>query len=240
MSCCQESLARLQTNYIDVYYLHRIDENGPYGASLEESMKAFSKLWLEGKILHVGISEANSEQIERAHIALLKYTNGQIGLTAVQSEYSLMTRGIEINGILSMCRKYGIGFVAYSPLSRQLLTDNLKIEELSQNDCRHSLPRFQDENFKKNKSIVNQLKKVAERKKCTVAQLSLAWVLAQGQDIVPIPGTKRKNYLFENIQASNIEFSNEELEIINKIAPPYAASGERYTPIAMQAYGLKE
>ena len=238
LECCQASLKRLQTEYIDIYYLHRMNEVAPDGVPLEESMKAFAQLLNEGKIRHVGISEASPEQIERAHNSLLKYTNNKQGLTAVQSEYSLMSRGIEVDGTLAMCRKYNIGFVAYSPLSRQLLSNNLKLDNFSKDDFRRNLPRFQGENLNKNTEIVDKLAKIADEKKCTVSQLALAWVLQQGDDIVPIPGTKRERYLLENIEASNIQLTKEELEKINLIAPPYAAVGERYAPTA--TLGMKK
>ncbi|APJ04240.1 aldo/keto reductase [Silvanigrella aquatica] len=240
MTCCHDSLKRLQTDYIDIYYLHRIDEKGPQSAPLEESMKAFAQLWNDKKILHIGISEARAEQIERAHLALLKYTDGRAGLSAVQSEYSLMSRGVEENGVLDMCRKYGIGFVAYSPLSRQLLTDNLKLEDLSKDDFRHNLPRFKEENLRKNNAIILELKEISKKKNCTVAQLALAWVLAKGDNIVPIPGTKRERYLLENIQAANIKLTEDELKAMSKIAPSHVIAGERYTKDQMKTYNLSE
>lgn len=239
IDCCNESLARLQTDYIDLYYLHRINEVKPDGAPLEESMQAFAQLLNDNKIRHVGISEANPEQIERAHLALLNYTGGKHGLTAVQSEYSLMSRGIEVDGTIAMCRKYKIALVAYSPLSRQLLTGHLNVNDLAENDFRRNLPRFQGDNFEKNSEKISKLKEIATQKRCSIAQLSLAWVLSQGEDIVPIPGTKREKYLVENINASFIHLTQDELKEIDTICPPYSAFGERYAQPAMQAYGLK-
>jgi aryl-alcohol dehydrogenase-like predicted oxidoreductase len=240
ISCCNASLKRLQTDYIDLYYLHRINEITPDGAPLEESMKAFAQLLQDGKICHVGISEASPNQIKRAHLALLQYTDGKHGLSAVQIEYSLMSRGIEVDGTLATCREFNIGIVAYSPLSRQLLTDNLKLANLAKDDFRRNLPRFQGENLTKNTEIITKIKEIAAKKGCSVSQLALAWVLAQGDDIIPIPGTKREKYLLSNVEASKIQLTENELEQINQVAPPYSATGERYAPSAMKAYGLKK
>lgn len=243
LQCCEKSLKRLNTDYVDLYYLHRVDEKTPNtGAPLEESMKGFAELLKQGKIHHVGLSETTAEQTRRAHLALLKYTNGEHGLTALQSEYSLLTRTPEKNGVLKTCQELGIGFVAYSPLSRQLLTDSLKNAqvEFAKDDFRGSLPRFSGENLAKNLSVAEKLRKFAENKGCSVTQLALAWVIAQGDYIVPIPGTKRIKYLLENISASNITLTKQELEEINKIAPIGIASGERYTATSMAMYNFEE
>lgn len=245
LRCCDESLKRLGIDYIDLYYLHRINEKYDVegGAPLEESMRAFAELFKQGKIHHVGISEASSEQIRRAHVALLKYTNGKQGLTAVQTEYSLLSRSPETNGVLETCRELNISFVAYSPLSRQLLTSAITSPEMkfSEGDSRNSaFPRFTGENAKINFTIVNKVQQFAQERGCSAAQLALAWVLAQGDYIVPIPGTKRVKYLEENIAASKVILTKADLKELDKIAPVGAAAGERYTAAAMKAYDLDE
>lgn len=241
LHCCDESLSRLGTSYIDLYYLHRINEKSDgQGAALEESMHAFALLLEQGKIKYVGISEAEASQIRRTHAALLKYTNGVHGLTAVQTEYSLLTRTPEINGVLAACKELGIGFVAYSPLSRQLLTTAIKNPEveLSPSDFRRTLPRFLGDNIRTNLGVVERIHEFAERKGCTTAQLALAWVTAQGNYIVSIPGTKRVKYLEENAAAAKITLTQEELQELNSIAPIGVAAGERYTQAAMPTYNL--
>lgn len=239
LSCCEKSLQRLRTSYIDIFYLHRINEDvNENGDLIENSMKAFAKLLNDKKILYVGLSEANQEQIERAHSALLKYTNGNHGLTAVQTEYSLLSRGIETNGILSLCRKYNIGIVAYSPLCRQLLTGEVNIKAFEPDDFRRSLPRFQADNIERNTMLVDKLKEIAQKKECSIAQLALAWVMAQGADIVPIPGTKHIHYLETNVKAADIKLTPADLEEIDIAIPPFAAAGERYSAASMKAYGF--
>lgn len=243
LHCCEASLARLATAYIDLYYLHRINENlSAGGVPLEESMKAFAALLEEGKICHVGISEATTEQIRRSHEALLKYTDGKHGLTAVQTEYSLLTRNPEKNGVLATCKELGIGFVAYSPLSRQLLSNVVKKPDFAfaAGDFRRTLPRFSGQNAVKNISVVHEIAKIAEKRRCSIAQLALAWVEAQGDYIVPIPGTKRVKYLRENIAASAIRLTAKEVQELDKIAPHGVAAGERYTEAAMKAFNLAD
>jgi aryl-alcohol dehydrogenase-like predicted oxidoreductase len=246
LHCCDASLERLGIDYIDLYYLHRISEkHGVEGsAPLEESMRAFAALFKQGKIRHVGISEVNAEQIRRAHEALLKYTNGKQGLTAVQTEYSLLSRSPETNGVLEACRELNIGFVAYGPLSRQFLTNAVNSPEMkfAEGDSRGNgtFPRFTGENAKINFAIVSKVQQFAQEKGCSAAQLALAWVLAQGDYIVPIPGTRRIKYLEENVAASSVMLTQADLQELDKIAPVGAAAGGRYTAAAMQAYGLEE
>ena len=225
---------------IDLFYLHRINEEAPYGQSIEASMKVMAELFLEGKINQVGISECSATQIARAHLSLLKYTHGKIGLAAVQSEYSLMSRQVEENGVLEMCRLYNIGFVAYSPLCRQLLSDDFNSDTLSADDFRRTLPRFNGENLTKNKKIIAKLKNMTKLKNCTVAQLSLAWVLAQGNDIVPIPGTKQVKYIYENTDASRISLTENEIEEMNKIFPYQVSAGARYTKEQIKSLKMYE
>jgi len=223
---CAESLKRLNVDCIDLYYLHRIDASTP----IEESMGAFSDLVREGKIRYIGLSEANAETIKRAHAVH--------PVSAIQSEYSLWNRGPE-KEIIPLCRKLNIGFVPYSPLGRGFLTGKIKTTEMfDQNDFRRILPRFQDENFKTNMQIVKQLEEIAKKKECTPAQLVLAWVIAQGDHIVPIPGTKRIKYLEENVSALNVHISDKDIKYLKKIAPINIAKGERYTSAAMKAYNL--
>ncbi|MGD9108473.1 MAG: aldo/keto reductase [Gammaproteobacteria bacterium] len=246
LHCCDESLVRLGVDYIDLYYLHRINEkhNVEGGAPLEESMQAFAALFNQGKIHHVGISEVSAEQIRRAHETLLKHTNGKQGLTAVQTEYSLLSRSPETNGVLETCRELNIGFVAYSPLSRQLLTSAIKSPEMKfdEGDARGTsiFPRFTGENAKINFAIVSKLQQFAKEKKCSMAQLALAWVLAHGDYIVPIPGTKRVKYLEENVAASSIVLTKADLKELDKNAPVGAAAGDRYAAAAMKMYDLDE
>lgn len=220
-------LSRLNTNYVDLFYLHRIDRNTP----IEVSVGAMAKLVKTGKIRYIGLSEADSETIRRAHAVH--------PITAIQTEYSLWSRGPE-ESVIQTCRELGIGFVPYSPIGRGFLTGKITDQSsLSSNDFRKSLPRFQNENLQFNLKIVKQIEKMAKKKNCTPAQLSLAWVLAQGEDIVPIPGTKRKHYLEENLASIDITLTAEDLIRLNEIAPPGSAIGQRYTPMAMEAYGFK-
>lgn len=233
---CLASLQRLNMDYIDLFYIHRIADGGEH---IEASMGAMAQLLKEGKIRHVGLSEASEDVIRRAHTELLTLTDGKHGLTAVQTEYSLMSRGPETDGVLSACRELGIGFVPYSPLGRKLLTATVsRTDELDADDFRKSLPRFQGSNMEANQKIVGDIAAMAARKGCTPAQLSLAWVLAQGENVVPIPGTKRCEYLEQNVAADQIQLTPAELVELDAIAPVNAAAGERYTPAAMKAYGL--
>lgn len=213
---CDASLSRLGVDYIDLYYQHRVDPNVP----IEETIGAMSQLVQEGKVRYLGMSEAAPQTIRRA------YTVHEI--TAIQTEYSLWSRDVE-DEILPVIRELGIGFVAYSPLGRGFLTGQIQtFEDLAEDDYRRFSPRFQGENFTKNLDLVNQIRELAREKDCQPSQLALAWILSQGDDIVPIPGTKRIQYLEENIGALKIQLSKEELYRINEVAPKGVAAGERY------------
>src|ERR1039457_1756572 len=221
--CCDASLRRLGVDAIDLYYQHRVDPKVP----LEETVGAISELVRSGKVHYLGLSEAAPATIRRA----MKVHP----ITALQTEYSLWTRDVEAE-ILPVCRELGIGFVAYSPLGRGFLTGKIqKIDDLEANDWRRHGPRFQGENFDRNLTIVHRLEAVAQRKKCRPAQLALAWVLAQGEDIVPIPGTKRRTYLEENVAALQIELNTEDLAEFNRIAPVGSTAGARYPEPGMAA-----
>ncbi len=220
---CEASLKRLGIDTIDLYYQHRVDPNTP----IEDTVGEMSKLVEEGKVRFLGLSEAAPETIRRA--------NKVHKITALQTEYSLWTRDPE-EKILAVCREFGMSFVAYSPLGRGFLTGKFKKpEDLPEDDFRRHNPRFQKENFEYNMKIVKKIEELAEEKKCKPSQIALAWVLAQGEDIVPIPGTKRIKYLEENIKAVDIQFSKSELEKLDKIAPRGAAKGLRYPEAAMTA-----
>ncbi|QNH63791.1 aldo/keto reductase [Hymenobacter sediminicola] len=213
---CDASLKRLGTDYIDLYYQHRVDPNTP----TEETVGAMAELVKAGKVRHLGLSEAAADTLRRAHTVH--------PITALQSEYSLWSRDPE-DGVLQACRELGIGFVPYSPLGRGFLTGQIqKFEDLAEDDYRRHTPRFQGENFQKNLDLVARINELATEKGCTPGQLALAWVLAQGNDIVPIPGTKRVHYLEENLGALEISLSLEELAHLNSIAPKGAAAGQRY------------
>lgn len=220
---CDASLKRLGVETIDLYYQHRVDPNTP----IEDTIGAMAELVKAGKVRHIGLSEAAPETIRRAHKVH--------PVTALQSEYSLWTRDPE-EAVLPTVRELGIGFVAYSPLSRGFLTGQIKSpSDFEEGDYRRNAPRFQGENFQKNLELVAAVEELAAQKKCTPAQLALAWVLARGNDIVPIPGTKRKRYLAENIGALAISLSNDELQQIDDVFPVGAAAGARYAPAALQA-----
>jgi len=214
---CDASLKRLNIDYIDLYYQHRIDTKVP----IEETWGAMKALVETGKVRHLGISEAAPATIRKAHAVH--------PITAVQSEWSLWTRDVEDNGVLATIRELGIGFVAYSPLGRGFLTGEIRtIEDLDKDDSRRSHPRFLGENFAKNLELVDRVKEIAEKKGVTPSQLALAWVLAQGNDVVPIPGTKKITYLDENIAALDVELSREDLALIDAAAPKGVAAGDRY------------
>jgi aryl-alcohol dehydrogenase-like predicted oxidoreductase len=220
---CEASLRRLKTDVIDLYYQHRVDPETP----IEDTVGAMAELVREGKVRHLGLSEAAPETIRRA--------NAVHPITALQTEYSLWSRDPETE-ILPTLRELGIGFVAYSPLGRGFLTGQIKsINDLDPDDYRRNSPRFQGENFQKNLDLVREIEAMAREKGCTPAQLALAWVLARGEDIVPIPGTKRRKYLEENVGALNVRLTKDDLERIDRILPPGAAAGMRYTPEAMRA-----
>jgi aryl-alcohol dehydrogenase-like predicted oxidoreductase len=215
-ACCDASLKRLNVNYIDLYYQHRVDGTVP----IEETVGAMSDLVKAGKVCYLGLSEAKPETIRRAHKVH--------PISALQTEYSLWTRDPE-DVILKTVRELGIGFVAYSPLGRGFLTGRFKVfEDLAADDNRRNHPRFQGENFNKNLALVKHLNELAAHKQVTVAQLALAWVMAQGQDIVPIPGTKSRARLDENIAATKIRLSVDELATMDRLIPFGAASGNRY------------
>ena len=214
---CDSSLKRLGVEYIDLYYQHRVDKNVP----IEETWGAMKGLVESGKVRHLGISEAGAQTIRKA--------NAVHPITAVQTEWSLWSRDVEDSGVLATVRELGIGFVAYSPLGRGFLTGEIRsIDDLDQSDVRRSHPRFLGENFAKNLELVDRVKLLADKKGVTPSQLALAWVLAQGIDVVPIPGTKRITYLDENIDALDIELSLEDLQLINAAAPKGATAGDRY------------
>jgi aryl-alcohol dehydrogenase-like predicted oxidoreductase len=211
------SLQRLGIDTIDLYYQHRMDPKVP----IEDTIGAMAELVKEGKVRYIGISEAAPELIERAH-----QTHP---LTAVQTEYSLWTRDVETNGVLDTVRRLGIGFVPYSPLGRGFLTGAIKSpDDFEEGDFRKSNPRFMGENFQKNLDIVKKVEQLAKDKGVTAAQLALAWVLAKGENLVPIPGTKRRKYLEENVKAVEVTLSAAEVAEIDAIFPPDTAAGERY------------
>jgi len=221
-SACEASLKRLGTDTIDLYYQHRVDPNTP----IEDTVGAMAKLVKEGKVRYLGLSEAGPETIRRACKVH--------PIAALQNEYSLWSREPE-DGILALCRELGIGLVAYSPLGRGFLTGQIrKFDDLAPDDFRRFSPRFQGENFDKNLELVARIKEIAKNNGCTPGQLALAWVLAQGKDIVPIPGTKRRAYLEENVGALEVKLSAEDLKRIDEVAPKGAASGGRY-PAAMMS-----
>jgi len=223
---CETSLRRLRVSTIDLYYIHRIDTETP----IEETIGAMSRLVEQGKVLHLGLSEAGPQTIRRAHKTH--------PITALQTEYSLWSREPE-DGLIALCRELGIGFVPYSPLGRGFLTGQIKrFEDLAPDDYRRISPRFLGENFQKNLALVPKIEKMARQKGCTPAQLALAWVLAQGNDLVPIPGTKRRKYLEENLAALNIHLSPNDLAEIDAIAPKGIAAGERYHEEMMKRVGV--
>jgi len=219
---CEGSLRRLQMDCIDLYYQHRVDPDTP----IEETIGAMADLIRQGKVRFLGLSEANAETIRRAHAVH--------PITAVQSEYSLWTRDPEPE-ILPTCRELGIGFVPYSPLGRGFLTGKIqKPEDLPDDDYRRTTPRFQGGNFQHNLEIVKRVEEIAQEKHCAPAQLALAWVLAQAQGIVPIPGTKRRKYLQENVSAIDVHLNSKDLERIEEVAPKEAFAGSRYPEAMMK------
>ena len=213
---CDASLQRLGVDTIDLYYQHRVDKSTP----IEETVGAMAELVQAGKVKHLGLSEASPATIRRAHAVH--------PITALQSEYSLWSRDPE-GELLSTLRELGIGFVPYSPLGRGFLTGQFKTpEDIPEGDFRRNNPRFQGDNFYKNLKLVEEIRTMATEKDATPGQLALAWVLAQGNDIVPIPGTKRTSYLRENVGAAEVVLTSEDLQRLDKIAPKDIAEGERY------------
>ena len=223
--CCDESLRRLGVDHIDLYYQHRVDPDTP----IEETWGALASLVEAGKIRYAGISEASAATIRAAHVVH--------PVTALQSEWSLWTRGIE-GEILGTCRELGIGVVPFSPLGRGFLTGAVtSMADLPEDDMRRGLPRFAEGNFDRNMAIVDALRKLAEDKGVTAGQLALAWVQAQGEDVVPIPGTKRRTYLEENVAAASLELTTDDLAAIAAAAPAEAIAGERYPERFARAAG---
>lgn len=215
-ACCETSLQRLGVDTIDLYYQHRVDPATP----IEETVGAMAALVQAGKVRYLGLSEASANTLERACAVH--------PITAVQSEYSLWSREPETD-VLAACRRLGVGFVAYSPLGRGFLTGAIqKPDDFAEDDYRRLSPRFQGENFTKNLALVEKIRQLADRKGCRPSQLALAWVLAQGDDIVPIPGTKRRRYLEENVAAADVAFTAAELAEIDAVFPLTAAAGSRY------------
>jgi aryl-alcohol dehydrogenase-like predicted oxidoreductase len=222
-SSCDASLKRLGVDTIDLYYQHRVDPNVP----IEETIGAMAELARTGKVRYLGLSEASAQTIRRAHKVHR--------ISALQTEYSLWTRDPE-DEILPTTHELGIGFVAYSPLGRGFLTGQIKrFEDFAPDDYRRNSPRFQGENFQKNLELVKRVEEIAKEKKCTPAQLALAWLLAQGDDIVPIPGTKRRKYLEENVGALMVKLTPEDLRRVDEVAPHGAAAGNRYNEVMMAA-----
>jgi aryl-alcohol dehydrogenase-like predicted oxidoreductase len=223
---CEASLRRLCIPVIDLYYLHRVDPAVP----IEDTVGAMARLVEQGKVRHLGLSEAAPQTVRRAHAVH--------PITALQSEYSLWTRDPE-DAVLPVCRTLGIGLVAYSPLGRGFLTGALRhFEDFAPDDYRRHSPRFQGENFERNLELVEFIRQLAEEKSCEPSQIALAWVLAQGHDIVPIPGTKRLTYLDQNLMALDLRFSEDDLERIEAKFPQGAAAGARYTPEMMRRVNL--
>jgi aryl-alcohol dehydrogenase-like predicted oxidoreductase len=225
-SACEASLRRLQVETIDLYYQHRVDANVP----IEETVGAMARLVEEGKVRYLGLSEAAPATLRRAHRTH--------PITALQTEYSLWSRDPE-DEILPTCRELGIAFVAYSPLGRGFLTGRFRnVEDLAPEDFRRNHPRFQAENLKRNLELVRRVEQIASEKGCKASQLALAWVLAQGEEIVPIPGTTRRTHLEENLAALELTLSPEDLAGIDQTAPKGATAGERYAERAMKAVNL--
>ncbi len=222
-SCCDASLKRLNVEVIDLYYQHRVDPNTP----IEETVGAMAELVKEGKVRYLGLSEAAPATIRRA--------NATHPISALQTEYSLWSRDPE-EEILPTLRELGIGMVPYSPLGRGFLTGQIKSpDDFEADDYRRNSPRFQGENFQKNLDLVARIEKLAKDKGCTTSQLALAWVLAQDDDLAPIPGTKRVKYLEENAKAVDVQLSGEDLKQLDEVAPHGSAAGDRYPAAAMKA-----
>ncbi|MEX2290166.1 MAG: aldo/keto reductase [Mycobacteriales bacterium] len=222
-ACIDGSLRRLGVDVIDLYYQHRVDPDTP----VEETFGALGELVADGKVRYLGISEAAPDTIRRAHATA--------ALSAVQTEYSLFTRDVEDDGVLATTRELGIGFVAYSPLGRGFLSGRIRsVDDLADDDFRRSSPRFQGANFARNLEVLDHVIAIARDKGVTPSQLALAWVLARGEDVVPIPGTRRTTNLEENVAALEIELTADDLAALERAAPAGVAAGERYAPQAMR------
>jgi aryl-alcohol dehydrogenase-like predicted oxidoreductase len=220
-SACDASLKRLGVDVIDLYYQHRVDPKVP----IEETVGAMAELVRAGKVRHLGLSEASAQTIRRACKVH--------PIAALQTEFSLWTRDPE-DEILPTTREFGIAFIAYSPLGRGFLTGQIKrFEDFAPDDYRRNSPRFQGENFQKNLKLVQRVEQIAKEKKCTPSQLALAWLLAQGEDIIPIPGTKRRKYLEDNAGALRVKLTPEDLRRIDEVAPHGVAAGDRYNETMM-------
>jgi len=220
--CCDASLKRLGIDVIDLYYQHRVDLNVP----IEETIGAMAELVRAGKVRYLGMSEAAPGTLRRAAAVH--------PIAALQSEYSLWTRDVENNGVLSTCRELGIGFVPFSPLGRGFLTGRFKsMADLPEEDVRRTYPRFQPGNFDSNMRLVRKVEEIAGQKQCTPAQLALAWLLAKGDDIVPIPGSKRRSRVEENVGAAEVALTAQDVATLDEIAPAGVAAGERYPPRSM-------
>jgi len=221
-SCCDASLKRLGATVIDLYYQHRVDPNTP----IEETVGAMAELVAAGKVRHLGLSEAAPGTIRRAHAVH--------HITALQTEYSLWTRDVEAE-ILPTVRELGIGFVAYSPLGRGFLTGGItRFDDLAQDDYRRAMPRLQGENFEHNMALVHRVEAIAAEKGCTAAQLAISWVLAQGKDVIPIPGTKRRKYLEQNAAAAEIALTPDDLKRLGEALPVAAVAGTRHPEAGMK------
>jgi aryl-alcohol dehydrogenase-like predicted oxidoreductase len=220
-SACDASLQRLGVDVIDLYYQHRVDATVP----IEETIGAMAELVRAGKVRYLGMSEAAPETVRRAFAVH--------PITALQTEYSLWSRDPEDDGVLATTRELGVGFVAYSPIGRGFLSGQIRtIDDLDGDDFRRHSPRFQGDNFVRNLQLVDRVQEIASAKGVTASQLALAWVLAQGSDIVPIPGTKRRTYLQENIAAVDVELTKQELATIDEVAPVGVAAGDRYADMS--------
>ncbi|MDP5211012.1 aldo/keto reductase [Microbulbifer sp. 2205BS26-8] len=221
--CCSESLDRLNT-YIDLYYIHRVVEDKQ---SIRLAMKKMAELIDKQKIRSLGLSEISAEYLVMAHDYLLEFTKGEHGISALQTEYSLMTRDVEKNDVFKTCSNLGITFVAYSPICRGLLSGLIRNKnQFEDNDFRKNLPRFSNDNLPTNLQLVEEMEKLANKKQCTLAQLSLAWVHETGA--VPIPGTKQLKYLSENISAESIKLTKKEFNLLSDLSSKYQAKGDRY------------
>ena len=223
---CEASLKRLGVDVIDLYYAHRVDPNTP----IEETVGAMARLIEQGKVRHLGLCEAGANTIRRAHRTH--------PLTAIQTEYSLWSRDVE-SEILPTVQELGIGFVPYSPLGRGFLTGSFsKRDDLIPGDRRHAHPRFQEGNFERNLALLEAIKAIARRKSCTLAQVALAWLLSRGDQIMPIPGTKRRKYLEQNVAAVDVSLSPDEITSLNGAFPPHVAAGTRYPEAQLKAMGI--